>query len=248
VESVEWGNYVFYPRLVQPERVVVEVGDDHEALRFVLDGGVARGLNEEPRADPAALVGGRRFDGLEAPAAGGDDDAAARRHVFGGRVERDVPGAAARAEERSAVVEPCSRKRAVALLLLTPFLALCDLQLEHRFPELVVAVRVERADLDVAVRARVRLDLLRLGHERDALVELVAALEELLPATCCSSTKRRAPATGRAGKSSSSASSRTRRASNTGASAGTARTASPAPPGAHVRVAPSMRIGGGGSA
>ena len=69
-------------------------------LGAVVLGRAARGLDHEPRADPATAVGERRVHDLEASAAPGHDHAAARRDRAVLRVEGDVPGAAT-GEERA---------------------------------------------------------------------------------------------------------------------------------------------------
>ena len=57
-----------------------------------------------------------------------------------------------------------------------------DLDLDDRVPELLVRTRrgVERPHDDLAVLPRVRRELIRLGDEADALVDVVAARAELL--------------------------------------------------------------------
>src|SRR4051794_22832152 len=88
-------------RLVQPERVVARVGDNHEALRPVALDRAPRRLHDQPGADPAPPVALGCVDDLEASAPGRDDDPAAADDP---RVqEGDIPGAATRAEERTLV-------------------------------------------------------------------------------------------------------------------------------------------------
>src|SRR5579875_3004101 len=81
-------------RLVDPERVVGGVGDDHEPAEGEPGGGVASRLVNEPAGDPTAAVAGRRVDRLEASAAARREHAAAGDDSPVGRVERGVPGTA----------------------------------------------------------------------------------------------------------------------------------------------------------
>src|SRR5262249_20049031 len=138
----------------------------------------AAGLDDEPRRDPAAAMGERGIYGLVAPPSLGHDDAAARRDLSHVWVDGRVPGAASGAEVLLQVVEASARESAVGALL-EARVAVARLELEDFFPQVIVSVRIERADLDLAVLARVRLELPAAGDETDGVVEVVAAVEEL---------------------------------------------------------------------
>ena len=105
-------------RFVQPERVVVEVGDDHEPCNAVLGGGTTRGFDHEARADPSTPKGMGGVDELEASSAGGRDYPAASYHRSGRGVESDVPSAAARAKQGAEVVQPLAAESPVRVLVM----------------------------------------------------------------------------------------------------------------------------------
>ena len=169
-------------RFVQPERVVVAVGDDDEARSTVIGGGTARGLNHEARANPPTPKGRGGINGLVTSAAGGRDNPAATNDRSRRTVESDVPRAAPCAKEGAEVVESLAAESAVRVLFM-PCIPSVDLQLNHRVPELHIGAvgRVECPDLDLAALARVRLQLSGTSDQSNVLVEVVAPIDELAP-------------------------------------------------------------------
>ena len=147
-------------RLVEPERVVAGVRDDHQVLGAVLLDRALRRLDNQSRADAATSVRHCGVDGLEAAASFGDDDAAARDHVAARWVDGDEPRASPCLEEHAKITEPGPAEGEVERLIV-PVLAVRGLKLVDGFPERLVFAdgRVELADDDVAVLAGVRLDL-----------------------------------------------------------------------------------------
>ena len=140
-------------RFVQAERVVAGIGGDHEPVGTVQAGGPVGSLDDEPRADPLATMRGRRVDDLEAAAAAGHHDAAAPEDLAVVRLSRHVPGAASGAEQRASVRQAPAAKVPMRLLVEVA-ITRGDLELDDLIPEIAVAVRVERVDEHLAVRAR----------------------------------------------------------------------------------------------
>src|SRR3954469_14881004 len=96
-------------RLVEPESVVVHVGDDHEPVGTEGAGGVIGSIDEQTRRDPLPAVPGRRLAHREAPAAARDDDPAARCELTGRGIEGDIPRAATRPEVGLPIAEAGAR-------------------------------------------------------------------------------------------------------------------------------------------
>lgn len=90
-----------------------------------------RGLHHEPGTDSASPVGERRVHDLEPSPPLRDDDAAARDHFIGCRVESDVPTPVSGAEVVAEVGEADSAERA-ALVLILSRIPVLDLKLDER--------------------------------------------------------------------------------------------------------------------
>jgi hypothetical protein len=168
-------------RFVEPERVVVGVGGDHEARRAVVPRAVARRLDDEPRADPPPPPRSPRLDVLVAAALAGHDQTAARRDLAATRVQRHVPGAATEREEGAQLRLAAAAVVAVGRLA-EVLVAARNLKLHHLLPQVLIDAGggVESAHRDLAVLAGMGADVLASRDKADRLLEPVAAREEVL--------------------------------------------------------------------
>jgi hypothetical protein len=109
--------------------------------------------------------------------------AAARNDVAAGGIDGDIPGSAPGAEVCTKVVEPRPCKHAVGLVFDVRLIAVRDLELDDRVPEILLRAgrRVERLDDHVPVLPRMCAHLVAVRDQPDALVQVVAAAGELLP-------------------------------------------------------------------
>src|SRR5579863_3627354 len=126
--------------LVDPDRVVVRVGHDHEVVDRVLGHGIAGGRDHEPACDSSPPERLRGVDRLVARAPIGDDHA--KRAHDGAAEQRHIPAPAPAPEDRSVLLLAPAQKRQVVFAIPELLIRVSHLDVHHGGPQRLITVRI----------------------------------------------------------------------------------------------------------